>query len=132
MPHLLCIDDCPDLLRVLKLRLMADGYSVTMCLTATEALDQLINQTYDGVVTDFNMPQLTGLEFAKSARENGFKNPIILLTGNPNVGQHDTGNIDAIVMKGSHPIILLETLHHCLLQSREKAQYQPPCGEADS
>lgn len=118
MPNLLCVDDSPDLLQVLASGLTADGYTVTTCLTPTEGLARLVAQRFDCVVTDFNMPRLDGMAFAAFARANGFTKPIILWTGNPNLSHQDVGAVDAVVMKGSHPSVLLDTLHHCLCNEK--------------
>jgi two-component system chemotaxis response regulator CheY len=47
-----------------------------------EALEQLVNQKIDLVLLDWNMPQLSGIEFLKTIREKEeYKNlPVIMVT----------------------------------------------------
>lgn len=48
---------------------------------AQEGLDQLETAEVDCVVTDYRMPGLNGIEFLEAARDRGFEQPFILLTG---------------------------------------------------
>ncbi|WP_128476499.1 sensor histidine kinase [Halorussus pelagicus] len=48
---------------------------------AREGLDSLETSEVDCVVTDYQMPDLDGIEFLEAARERGFEQPFILLTG---------------------------------------------------
>ena len=48
---------------------------------AREGLDLLETSEVDCVVTDYQMPELDGIEFLEAARERGFEQPFILLTG---------------------------------------------------
>lgn len=53
-------------------------------LTANDARDGLAHletSEVDCVVTDYQMPGLTGIDFLEEARERGFEQPFILLTG---------------------------------------------------
>lgn len=45
-----------------------------------EAIDLVTENRYDLIVTDWNMPQFTGLEVIKTARQSGHTCPIILQT----------------------------------------------------
>ncbi|MBI4872561.1 MAG: sigma-54-dependent Fis family transcriptional regulator [Candidatus Riflebacteria bacterium] len=79
-PHILVIDDEPGALKVTSTVLRHDGYEVDVCLNAIEALGRLSDVQYDCVLVDFRMPQMDGLEFISTARERGFKSPIIMVT----------------------------------------------------
>ena len=59
------------------------GYKVTVfsdSMTALEAIKTNPND-FDMLITDYSMPQLTGLEIAKKLREAGLNIPVILLSG---------------------------------------------------
>ncbi|MBL7554209.1 MAG: response regulator [Bdellovibrionaceae bacterium] len=45
------------------------------------ALDQIAKESPDLIITDINMPEMTGLELLKFLDSNAFKIPVILLTG---------------------------------------------------
>lgn len=57
------------------------GYKADLVKNGQEALDQLLDNTYQLLLTDCNMPVVDGYELAKTIREGGNTNlPIIALT----------------------------------------------------
>lgn len=68
---LLFIDDAPFFRNLLGPVLKAAGYRVTVCASATEALAMLENgQRFDVVVSDIEMPEMNGFEFAEAVRRH--------------------------------------------------------------
>ena len=63
MKQILIVDDEPHMLRVLKLYLERAGYSVETCGNGAEALKLIAANVPDAVVTDIQMPVMTGQEF---------------------------------------------------------------------
>jgi response regulator RpfG family c-di-GMP phosphodiesterase len=61
--HILIVDDEEIVLVALRDTLAREGYQVTTALNAFEALKRLKEQAYSVVITDQQMPMLTGLEF---------------------------------------------------------------------
>jgi len=82
MSRLLAVDDSPVLLRQLVKCLRAGGHDVVTAKNGQEALEQLRRHAPDVVVTDLNMPLMTGLDFIAAARSEpaGQGVPIFLLT----------------------------------------------------
>ncbi len=84
----LIIDDFPTVRKFLKLNLMKLGYNtVEFAEDGNIALQKLneahaANQPFQFVISDLNMPGLTGLELLKKCREDGrFKDlPFLMLT----------------------------------------------------
>ena len=80
--RVLHVDDEVSLLDLTKVLLeMADeDMAIESVASPKEALELLKSETYDCLVSDFQMPNLDGIELAKRIRE--FSNiPIILYTG---------------------------------------------------
>jgi PAS domain S-box-containing protein len=82
MYSLLYVDDEPGLLEIGKLFLEQSGqFVVDITSSAKEALTLLNSKTYDGVISDYQMPGMDGIEFLKNVRASGNTIPFILFTG---------------------------------------------------
>ncbi len=82
MISVLYVDDEPDLLELGKLFLERDGeFSVTTTCSAPEGLEKLSLSAFDAVISDYQMPDMDGLEFLKQLREKKNDIPFILFTG---------------------------------------------------
>jgi CheY-like chemotaxis protein len=62
MTKILIADDEPHVLRVLKLSLEKEGYAVDTCANGKEALTLLEQRHPDILITDIQMPLMTGEE----------------------------------------------------------------------
>ncbi|GDY26808.1 C4-dicarboxylate ABC transporter [Agarivorans sp. Toyoura001] len=79
------IDDDPDILRSLKQTLELEDYECLSFENAEQALRQ-IKRTWPGVIiSDINMPGLSGLEMMQRAHQIDADLPIILLTGHGDI-----------------------------------------------
>jgi CheY-like chemotaxis protein len=81
--HILIVDDDELVLCVLKtsLRLLLPDHQVIGFNDSTMALTELRQQAVDLILTDYDMPQLNGLELAQAAHKISPQTPIILMTG---------------------------------------------------
>jgi eukaryotic-like serine/threonine-protein kinase len=79
----LVVDDDPAVLRVTSRVLRAAGMSVTECADGAAAIALLESATIDVVVSDIDMPGLTGIALLKLLRARGIEVPVILMTGAP-------------------------------------------------
>jgi CheY-like chemotaxis protein len=79
--RILYADDDPDVRRLCATTLARAGYSVTGCEDGLDAWDALCSGSFDLVITDNEMPRLTGLQLAARARQAGLDLPIILASG---------------------------------------------------
>lgn len=78
---ILAVDDDEMILDLLVKGLRMEGHEVTPHNKGTEALAALGDTSYDLLLTDLGMPDITGLELAKKAREIAPGLKICLLTG---------------------------------------------------
>lgn len=99
-PVVLCVDDEPDLLTILRLFLSADGFEVMTALNATQALQLIEEQRPDIIITDHAMPGISGLELCRTLRKRAETReiPIILYSGR-DLWDDNSGLFDRLVMK---------------------------------
>jgi DNA-binding response OmpR family regulator len=82
MKRILIVDDEPHMTRVLKLYLERAGYAVEVCLNGQAALASVVGHAPDAMVTDIQMPLMTGkqlcLALVEQCPERSF--PIFVMT----------------------------------------------------
>lgn len=69
MANILIVDDDPVVLRVVRLALEREGHEVTACANGALALEQLRDALPDALITDIEMPRMTGEELCKAIHE---------------------------------------------------------------
>jgi DNA-binding NtrC family response regulator len=80
MAVILCVDDEPELLKVLARMLQHLGHSVHTAASVQEALQVIAVQSVDLIVSDWSMPHLTGLDLIQLLRDDGNDTPVVMLT----------------------------------------------------
>ena len=81
--NILLVDDDRNLVTPLSYGLrkaMGEVVSVAVCFNGSEALSLLPTQAFDVVVSDFNMPGTSGLEFLKKIRQDYREITLVLIT----------------------------------------------------
>jgi two-component system probable response regulator PhcQ len=81
--NILVVDDEETVRDSLASILSREGYRVSMAESGEEALRILKDQPIQLVISDHNMPQMTGVEFLKLVRERHPHVLRIMLTGDP-------------------------------------------------
>ncbi len=105
---LLCIDDHPDLLAIFKEFLEACGYSVVAALSGREGIAALGTHRVDGVIVDYDMPKMNGIEVAKEIKRLYPEVPILMLSGDVSTLPKSAHRVvDRFVSKGTFPEKLL-------------------------
>lgn len=77
---ILWADDEIDLLKPHILFLEEKGYSVTPVMSGVEALDEMMEQNFDIVFLDENMPGMSGLDALNVIKERYPQIPVIMIT----------------------------------------------------
>ncbi|WP_158303591.1 PAS domain S-box protein [Methanosphaerula palustris] len=110
MISVLYVDDEPVPLEMTKLSLEKGfGFSVDTAISAHDALEHLKIQRYDLIISDYQMPEMDGIELLKLLRRTGNAIPFILFTGR---GQEEVvddaynAGVDSFLVKGGDPRIL--------------------------
>jgi CheY-like chemotaxis protein len=107
---LLCIDDESTGLRVRKLILERNGYTVFTAEAGEEGLGVFDRETIDAVIMDYFMPGMDGGTVAKSMKLRNPKIPIIRLSAFYSLPDGATEAADAFLTKGDSPEVLLSKL----------------------
>lgn len=113
--RVLCVDDEPVMREVLGLLLRRNGYDVQTSVDGLAAL-RLLEQdgtTWDVIITDNQIPGLTGIEMVERLRANGYNGRIIVYSssiGGDSTELRESLRIDAIVTKGGPVSELLGAL----------------------
>ncbi len=77
---ILIADDDDSLRRVLEFQLQESGFQVVAASNGAQALEIFSGDDFDCVITDWRMPQLSGLEFIERAGAIRSETPIIVIT----------------------------------------------------
>lgn len=77
--RILVVDDEPQIRRVLRTSLTAQGYEIQVVRTGEDALESIRNSRFDLVLLDMNMPGMGGLEACREIRASS-ELAIIMLT----------------------------------------------------
>ena len=67
------------------------SYTVDAVYDGQEALDYLDNEHYDGVILDWMMPRLDGLQVLRTMRTKGIETPVLLLTAKNEIADRVAG-----------------------------------------
>jgi len=81
MANILLLDDEDQIRRAVELQLKKNGHSVVSRENGQEGLDVLSRKKFDLLITDLQMPKVTGIELLKSLKEKNISIPTIILTG---------------------------------------------------
>jgi CheY-like chemotaxis protein len=83
MPHIMLVDD-DDEFRLICTRLLQRGLPnvvITPLERAYTALETLANHTTDLLITNHQMPEMTGLALIGEVRARGYTLPILMISG---------------------------------------------------
>lgn len=89
MPKILVVDDSPVVKKIVTTTLVKKGFEVKEALDGVAALEILLSEKIDLVITDLNMPKMDGLQLTREIRKNPMykRIPVIMLTTNPSEEQ---------------------------------------------
>ena len=118
MLSVLYVDDEPTLLELGRVYLELSGtLRIDTAISVQEALGKIREQTYDGIISDYEMPGINGLEFLRHVRSHYNDLPFILFTGR---GREEiaiealNSGADFYLQKGGYPRPEFVELEHKL------------------
>jgi len=126
--RVLCVDDEQTFLEVTQecLRLQG-GFEVDSASSVKEACVKMMNNAYDAVVCDYQMPEKDGLQFLMELRAGGNRIPFILFTGK---GREEVAvkavnfGADGYVEKKGSPETVYCELAHYIRQAVQRARVE--------
>ncbi len=78
--RILFAEDDRDLNNAVKTLLVRSGYQVDAVYDGEDALSYAQAESYDGIILDWMMPRMDGIEVLRHLRAEGLKTPCLLLT----------------------------------------------------
>jgi len=67
--RILIVDDNPDMARTLTDILKVKGYDAESAYSASEALEKVDRNSFDCVLSDIKMPEVSGVELYRTIKE---------------------------------------------------------------
>ncbi|HOD66213.1 MAG TPA: sigma-54 dependent transcriptional regulator [candidate division Zixibacteria bacterium] len=115
MPNILVVDDKDSMRNMLAETLSEEGHRVDAALDGRSAIDLVRNKSYDLVLTDLKMPDISGLEVLTTVKEVDSETAVIVMTA--------YGTIEdavAAMKAGAYDFITkpFDTEHLCVLINR--------------
>lgn len=106
-PHkhrILVVDDDPAIREMMTALLASEGYSVATADDGFDALLQLTVKAVDIIISDLNMPHMSGFELLSVVRRRFPEIPVIAISGAYDSGENVPGGViaDAFYPKGRH------------------------------
>ncbi|TAK26487.1 MAG: EAL domain-containing response regulator [Myxococcaceae bacterium] len=83
--RLLLVDDDAAILRAYQRNLARHEVTITTASNGREAVERVKRGSFDVLVSDIAMPEMTGIEFLKAVRAIDVDVPVILMTGEPDL-----------------------------------------------
>ena len=125
-PHVLVVDDEPNVRRVLSTLLEQAGWATTRAESGEQALDLVRAQDPDLVITDLKMPGMDGMDLLGRIQNSFPEIPVILLTAHGTI----TNAVEAM-KRGAHDFITKPFDRDEVLELVSKALGQAERGRAE-
>ena len=121
---ILVVDDEVHIVYVVAIKLRNNGYDVLTADNGVDAFELARTEKPDIIVTDFQMPVMTGLELVKKLRQNEAtrNTPVIMLTARGFAvedKQREDLQISEFLSKPFSPKELLRSIEDILYQAAE-------------
>jgi len=84
--NVLVVDDSPDALELIKRHLSSCGHTIYTADSVQQGVEILRQTAVDLVLTDLNMPEVSGMDLIRHIRDNYKTISIIMVTGYPSIG----------------------------------------------
>ena len=130
MIKVLLVDEEPEILSIAEIYLKKFGnFEIKTSLSAKEGLELFETGDFDAIISDYEMPEMDGLDFLKKIREGNSLIPFILFSGKGReeiIIEAFQSGADGFVQKGPNPsAIYAELAHHVEVSvSRRKAEIE--------
>ena len=101
---ILVVDDEPEFVELIKMRLEDNGYDVVTAFDGKEGLEKVKSESPDAVLLDILMPNLDGIEVLKKIRRSDKDLPVFIVTAFSNEERFEKArkhNVSGFIVKTS-------------------------------
>lgn len=77
---ILLVEDQNELAENIKTYLQLDSFHVEVTTSGQEGYERILEETFDGIILDLNLPDKDGMEICREVRNHGITTPILMLT----------------------------------------------------
>jgi CheY-like chemotaxis protein len=123
---LLCVDDDSGFRQLYKNLLGSHGFDVTVAANGRQALKLFLSRRIDAVLTDFEMPGMTGEELAGRLKRLRPELPVLLVSGSKSVLENVPKTVDASIPKGSSVANMINQVENLLTERFSHPAPLPP------
>jgi PAS domain S-box-containing protein len=132
--QILYVDDESDLLELGRIYLENNGFTVKTSESAINALELLKTKQFDAIVSDYQMPQMDGIEFLKIVHRDHKKTPFIMFTGKGReeiaIKAFENG-ASSYIQKGGEPRSQFAELSHKIQDAVDICNFQEKFTESE-
>ena len=89
--RILFADDDRELCRAARTLLEHEGYAVETVYNGSDALEMAETGSFDGIILDWMMPEMSGISVLSELRRNGITTPCLMLTARAEVEDRVAG-----------------------------------------
>lgn len=126
-PHILVVDDEPQITRVLRTSLSAQGYDIRVANSGEMALEIMKDWSPNLIITDLSMPSLDGIQLCRRVRAAS-QIPIIVLS----VREKEQQKVEALDAGADDYVTKPFGMNELLARVRANLRRIPTDNEADS
>lgn len=119
--YVLVCEDEVEIRELMALHLLRQGYKVTECGSAEEALGAAVTQPYDVIILDWMLPGMSGVEAVELLRARGSQASILMVTAKAEPQDIVLGlekGADDYITKPFNPSVLLARVKALLRRSQ--------------
>ena len=125
-PHILVVDDEPQITRVLRTSLSAQGYDIRIANSGEMALEIMKDWQPSMIITDLSMPSIDGVQLCRTVRASS-QVPILVLS----VRDKEQQKVEALDAGADDYVTKPFGMNDLLARVRANLRRVPPESEAD-
>lgn len=120
-PRVLVVDDDPDIVRLLNIKLGRAGFEVVTASDGEAALEAARTETPDVVVTGYLLPKIDGLELARQLKSELDPAPLVVFLSIKNqpedIAACFAAGADDFISKPYSPDVVIERIRVAMIRS---------------
>ena len=127
---ILFVDDEPCMRELMAMILSEEGYEVSTASDGIDALAQLRSSVPDLIISDLQMPRMSGIEFLSVVRHRFPAVPVLAISGAYEINEFSPAGVmaDAFYPKSRcHPDELMQTVRELMYQQLSRPTNYHPC-----